>query len=425
MTARMRRLPLALALAIALLFVASPHAPSFADEAAPAHRADQSAAVAIYLFYTDTCPHCLKAKRFLETLGVRDRSLAINTLEITRSRANEQAFEVVCRRFGIDPPAVPVVLIGESVLVGYGDEATSGEEIRSAITRCRTRTCRDVGAGLIAGPPTAGHPDQPGNQPSPATEAHPRALPNTISVPLLGEIEPRALSLPALTVLLGAIDGFNPCAMWVLVFLVGLLSGIGDKLRKWSYGALFLATSGLVYFLFMTAWLNLFLVLGSVAVIRDAVGAFAIAAGGYYLWQFVANPEAACPVTSPEKRQRVLTRLSAAVAEPSFLLGAAGLVVLAVAVNVIELLCSAGIPAIYTQVLAMSVLSPVEHAAYLALYITMFMLDDVIVFVTAMLALEATGLTGSYARFSHLIGGLVLGVIGVLLIVRPEWLTLA
>jgi hypothetical protein len=120
-----------------------------------------------------------------------------------------------------------------------------------------------------------------------------------------------------------------------------------------------------------------------------------------------------------------MRRLKAVVAERSFLLGAAGIAALALAVNLIELLCSAGIPAVYTQVLALSDLSVSAYYGYLLLYITVFLLDDAVVFVTAMLTLQATGLAASYSRYSHLIGGVVLVSVGLLLVFRPGWLAFA
>jgi hypothetical protein len=228
-----------------------------------------------------------------------------------------------------------------------------------------------------------------------------------------------------LTIVLGAVDGFNPCAMWVLVLLIGLLVGMNDRVRMWSYGAAFLLTSGAVYFLFMAAWLNLFLFLGSLAWIRAAVGVFALGAGALYLREFVRSPNAACAITTPGERQRVMDRLRSAVSERSFAMAILGIMVLAVAVNMIELLCSAGIPAVYTQVLALSGLTPLGYYAYLALYIAVFMIDDAVIFVAAMLTLQATGLAASYSRWSHLIGGAVLLGVGLLLIFRPAWLAMA
>jgi hypothetical protein len=258
----------------------------------------------------------------------------------------------------------------------------------------------------------------------PARAAGSRAdgAPKTIRLPLLSELELATLSLPALTVLLAAIDGFNPCAMWTLLFLMGLLVGIPDRVRMWTLGAAFIAASAAVYYLFLAAWLNLLLFLGMVAWIRAAVALVALAGGAYYLREFFVNPEAMCRVTGGESRQRVLARLRAFALERRFWLALAGIVLLAVAVNLVEFICSAGIPAVYVQVLALSDLPPWQYHAYLLLYILVFMLDDLLVFVVAMKTLQVAGLTGAYARWSHLVGGGLLLLVGLLLLFRPEWL---
>jgi glutaredoxin len=380
--------------------------------------------VAVYLFWTQTCPHCTKARRFLGSLGQRVPGVEIHSLELGADERHERAFVTLSKHYGIDPPAVPLIVIGDDAVVGYDEDTTTGVQIEARIAACRSKTCPNVAGEHIRRVDPA--LSVAGETAPLGTEPHARPmLPDVIMVPGIGNIDPRALSLPALTVVLGAIDGFNPCAMWVLVFLIGLLVGMQDPVRMWSYGAVFLLTSAAVYFAFMAAWLNVFLFLGSLSWVRTAIGIFAIGVGGYYLWQFATNPEAACPITSPGKRERVMAHLKATVAERSFLLAVAGLIVLAVGVNLIEILCSAGIPAIYTQVLALSDLSTFEHYAYLTLYISVFLLDDVIVFVTAMVTLRAAGLTASYARYSHLIGGIILAIIGALLLFKPGWLSFA
>ena len=379
-------------------------------------------AVSVYLFWTLTCPHCAKAKAFLEALAAKAPGIKLHSLELSTDQAHDQAFDAVKKHFKIAPPAVPLIAIGDEVFVGFDTDETTGAEVRRAIAACRRDACTDVAGSIINY-----EVSQIFTGPEFETEGGVRRppLPETVWLPFIGKVETQSLSLPALTIALGAIDGFNPCAMWVLVFLIGLLVGMKDPVRMWTYGAVFLLTSAVVYFAFMAAWLNVFLLLGSIMLIRMAVGVFAVGAGGYYLWQFLNNPDGTCPVTSPEERQRVMTRLKATVAERSFLVALAGIVILAAVVNLIELLCSAGIPAVYTQVLAISDLSPAGYSAYLMLYVLVFLIDDIIVFVTAMVTVQATGLAGNYARYSHLIGGLVLSGIGFLLLFRPEWLTLA
>ncbi len=383
--------------------------------------ARQQATLSVYLFWTRTCPHCAKARDFLERLAVREPRFTLVSLELSGEERNERAFVGISQRFKINPPSVPVVAVADEVYVGYDEDGTTGAEIENKIKACLAKSCTDIAGQVVAEAVGSGRAAVGAGSEQPRVNRP--AMPATIRLPGIGDIETRSLSLPALTILLGAVDGFNPCAMWVLVFLIGLLVGMQDQFRMWSYGAVFLVTSALVYFAFMAAWLNLFLVLGSLAWIRFSVGLFALGAGTYYLREFLRHPEDACAVTSPGQRQRLMDRLRGAIAERSFLLAILGIVTLAVAVNAIELLCSAGIPAVYTQVLAMSDLSRPAYFGYLLLYISVFLLDDIVVFVTAMLTLQATGLASTYARYSHLIGGVILGAVGLLLMLKPEWLS--
>ena len=145
-------------------------------------------------------------------------------------------------------------------------------------------------------------------------------------------------------------------------------------------------------------------------------------AGDEHFRRAAKNDPEAFPAPTRLDDETFTARLKQAVGERSYLLAISGIVVLAVAVNLIELLCSAGIPAVYTQVLALSELQPAAYYGYLTLYIAVFLLDDAIVFVTAMVTLRAAGLAATYVRYSHLIGGFVLGGIGILLLLRPDLL---
>ena len=96
--------------------------------------------------------------------------------------------------------------------------------------------------------------------------------------------------------------------------------------------------------------------------------------------------------------------------------------VLAASVNLIELMCSIGIPMIFTQILSMNDLSTFKYITYMLTYIVFFLIDDIIIFVISMKTLKVTGISTKYTKYSHLIGGLLMLLIGILLIVKPEWL---
>jgi len=393
-------------------------------QSAPAQQTPdaQPAAVNVYLFWSATCPHCLKAKAFLEQAATGDPAVALHALEVGDSEANNLAFMAAVEHFNIETPGVPLMTIGDQIFIGFDEDATTGAELLSAISACQRTACPDVGGSILR---SAAEPSKaPRSLMAPGAGARPH-IPTTISLPFFGEIATRSLSLPVLTIVLGFVDGFNPCAMWALVFLIGLLVGMQDSVRMWTYGLVFLVTSAVVYLAFMTAWLNIFIFLGTLSIIRIGIGVFALGAAGYYLWQFWSNPDAGCPVTSSGERQDVMSRFRELVAERSFLIAIGGIIVLAALVNLIELLCSAGIPAVYTQVLALSDLSRPAYAGYLLLYISVFLIDDIIVFVMAMLTLQAAGLAATYSRYSHLLGGVVLAGIGIMLLFKPEWLAFA
>lgn len=368
----------------------------------------------IYIFWAEGCPHCAHEIDFIRQWTDKPSQMHIHYFEITREAEHRKVFSSVVQHLGIKRPGVPLTVIGERFIQGYTDETSTGTEIKTAVASCLKLTCPDIIRPLLKG----------GKQPELIEPLiPPDTLPKVLNLPVFGEISVAHASLPMLTVMLAAIDGFNPCAMWVLVSLISLLVGLRDRFRMWVLGSIFIMTSAAVYYLFMAAWLNLLLFLGMLYWIRFGVGVLALCAGGYYLHEYFVNPEAICKVTAPNTRRRTLDQLRSLTSERRFALAVAGIIVLACAVNLIELICSAGIPAVYTQVLTLSNLPSWQYHAYLALYILVFMLDDLLVFFIAMKTLQITGLTGTYVRHAHMIGGAIMISIGLMLLFKPEWLT--
>ncbi len=168
--------------------------------------------------------------------------------------------------------------------------------------------------------------------------------------------------------------------MWVLIFLISMLLGMKDRKRMWILGTAFIISSAFVYFLFMAAWLNLFLFLGFLIWIRIIVGLFATGVGIYNIREFFINKNAECKVTGNEKRRKTLEKIKGITQRKELLIALFGIILLAFAVNLIEAICSAGLPAIYTQILSLSNLPLWQYYLYILLYLFIFMIDDLIVF---------------------------------------------
>lgn len=370
----------------------------------------------IHVFWHDGCRHCANLLVFLDRAQAEDSQVHVHRYRID-TRAGQQLFVATARALGETPNAVPFTVVGSRVFIGYYDDASTGAAILAAAQECRLTACPDVVTGVQRGTPSDTAPRYAA---TPDGTRH--ALPEKLDLPLVGEIHTGQLSLPLLTITLAAIDGFNPCAMWALVFLLGLLVGLKDRRRMWLLGTTFVVASALVYFLFMTAWLNLVLFIGAVGWIRVAIGLLALAGGSWYLYEWKTRRDETCQVSAVPARRRILDGLRALSQREQLTVAMLGIVALAFAVNLIELVCSAGIPAVYTQVLAMTPMSTAQHYGYLSLYILVFMLDDLFVLAAALFTLQVTGIAGRYTHAATLVGAIVLLALGLVMIFRPQWL---
>ncbi len=374
----------------------------------------------IYFFWGEGCPHCAKEKPFLEKLEDKYPQVNVQSYEVWGNRENQKLLVDFGKKLNANVSGVPFTVVGEEYFIGWYDEQSTGKAIEEAVKCAQQDSCRDIGREISALSVEKSSNEK--NEEDCGCEEEQSPLPQKIKVPLLGEIETKNFSLPLLTIVLGALDGFNPCAMWVLLFLISLLLGMKDRKRMWILGAAFIVASASVYFVFMAAWLNLILFIGVVVWVRVVIGLIALLGGGYNLKEYFTNRDATCKVTGTEKRQKVFEKLKSITHKKSFYLALGGIILLAFAVNLVELICSAGLPAVYTQVLALSNLAKWQYYLYILLYVSIFMLDDLFVFFVAMTTLRMAGITTKYARWSHLIGGMLMLIIGLLLIFKPGWL---
>ncbi len=368
--------------------------------------------VNVYFFWGEGCPHCEEEKPFLEKMEDKYPEIEVHDFEVWKNSENRKLMQEFGNKLNATVNGVPFTVVGEKHVVGWMDEKNTGAQIEDAIKCAVNQMCRDVGEEIITGHQNI--KKEPGVKTG--------AIPETLTLPLFGEIETKNFSLPILTIIIGGLDGFNPCAMWTLLFLISLLLGMKDKKRMWILGMAFIITSGAVYFLFLSAWLNLLLFIGFILWVRILIGLVALGGGGYYLKQFFFNPDAKCLSTKTEERKKVFNKLKALTHESNFWLALFGIMALAIAVNMVELICSAGLPAVYTQILTLSDLAMWQYYGYLLLYILVFMLDDLLIFFVAMTTLRMTGISEKYSHISHLIGGVVMVIIGILLLFKPELL---
>jgi hypothetical protein len=255
-----------------------------------------------------------------------------------------------------------------------------------------------------------------------ATGSAEEEMSDAIRVPILGTLRASELGLPLFTLAIGLLDGFNPCAMWVLLFLLSLLVNIGDRWKMLMIAGTFVVISGAAYFAFMAAWLNVFLLLGYMRWIEVSLGVLAVLVGAINVKDFFAFKKGVSLSIPESAKPKIYERIRKIVMAKYMTVALAGAVVLAVTVNAVEFLCTAGFPAVYTRVLTERHLPMWEYYAYLAFYIFFYMFDDTIMVIIAVITLSKRRLQQSGGRWLKLVSGAVVLGIGLVMLFKPEWL---
>lgn len=371
--------------------------------------------VNVYMFYGKTCPHCEEAYEYLNSIKSK-YDLNIYRYEVWYDKDNKILMNEVADFLDVNVTGVPFTIIDNTAISGYANGVTD-ETYRYHIKEASKDSFVDktgVKLGVVDKSELKKEKEKVKEDVS-----HYK-----IKIPFIGKVDLKKLSLPVVSILIGAVDGFNPCAMWVLLFLISTLIGMKDKKRLWVLGLTFLISSSLVYLAFMVSWLSFAKMISGVALVRCLIAIFAIIAGAINLNSFInqIGEEDGCNVVDNTKRKKIFAKIKKFTHEKSFIIAIFGVIFLALSVNLIELACSAGLPVIFTGLLAMNDLSPMEYWSYIVIYIFFFMLDDLIIFAIAVKTMELTGISTKYSKYSHLVGGLLMFIIGVLLIVKPEWL---
>lgn len=391
----------------------------------------------IHLFYGNGCPHCAAEEEFLSDY-LKDRTdVKLYKYEIWYDSHNQELLSKVQKEMGTtNKNGVPFTVIGKKTIVGYADGVTD-EQIKDAINYYLNNDYRDY-AGEITGKVKKTEVKEDTTKDESKTEDKKEnkiekaddtkdsdQTDENVTVPVLGKINAKKVSLPILAVVLGFVDGFNPCAMWILIFLITMLFNMKDRKKMWILGLTFILTSGIVYLMFMLAWLNLATFISKIAFIRLLIAVIALVVGLINVYKYIDSlkkKDEGCDVVDKKDRKKIMEKIISITHEKKFIIALLGIMVLAASVNIIELMCSIGISLLFTQILAMNNLSTFSYMIYMFIYIFFFLIDDIVIFVISMVTLKVTGLSTKYTKYSHLIGGIIMLIIGLLLIIKPELL---
>lgn len=375
----------------------------------------------VYFFWGQGCPHCAKESEFLDEMEEKYPTLIVKRFEIYNSRSNFELLEETKERYDADYiNSVPVLFIDSyNPVVGYRSDIITGASIEEKINFCVTKGCLKPSEVDMEKKP--GREVEEGSS-SFIPEKESRKEEN-VDLPLFGEVNVSESGLLIFSAMVGILDGFNACAMWSLCFLLTFLVSSGSRKRVFIIGGTFIFVSGLVYFIFMSAWMNLFIFVGYLDIIRIILSILAIIFGIVCIKDFFAFGKGISFILPEKTRDKIVERMKK-LTKPGLALGATilGVSVLAFVVNLIEVLCTTGFPAIYTKILTSHNLSSASYYFYLLVYIFFYMLDDFIIFSIAVLTLRSNKFERKYGRLSKLISGIIILLLGLIMIFKPDLL---
>lgn len=342
----------------------------------------------IYLFHGSECPHCKEEIEWLKKIKTQYKEYVnIVKYEVWHDETNQKNMKKVSEKLEANADGVPFTVIGENYFIGFSDTISSKMENKIK------------------------------------EYAQIKLNKNEIELPILGKVNMKKVSIPLVAVILGFIDGFNPCAMWILLFLINMFFNMKNRKRAWILGITFLTVSAYIYFMSMLG-MNMILDIAEINILKIAIGIFILVAGMVNLKKYIdiKNEENGCIVVDDKKRKKLMTKIKKIMNEKTFALSFLGIVILACSVNMIELACSLGFPMIFTEILSLNEITGVARIMNLILYIIFYMLDDMVVFTISMVTLEATGITNKYNKLCTMVSSIIMIIMGILLIFKPEWL---
>jgi len=364
----------------------------------------------VVAFVRPGCPHCAKAKVWLAKLPNERPGALVRIRDISEDTTAMSDLEGIAKAAKVAPIALPAFHVRGILVVGGVDEGTTGRRISRILDEYPAETAGAEGAGC----PLVPEPEKP---PCKEEEGGGRT---EVDLPLIGRVSVRDVGLPLFTLAVGLVDGFNPCAMWVLVFLLSLLARMHSRPRMLAVAGTFVFISGIVYFLFMAAMLNVFLLVGFARPIQVILGVFALFAGLIHTKDFFAFHKGITLSIPESAKPGIYARVNRILHAPSVVASIAGAAVLAVLVNMVEMLCTAGLPAVYTSVLSSYHLSRWSYYGYLALYQVTYMFDDALLLGIAVITLSRGRMQERSGRVLKLVSGVIMLLLGLLLLFAPN-----
>lgn len=372
-----------------------------------ATQAPEGPGVVIEFFRGEGCPYCALEKEFLAELVTEFPDVVVRDYEVYGNPANRQLLFEMAAKYGGEVTGVPVTFIGAYAWTGFGER--TAREIREVVMLYRE-------AAATAGTATSQGVTAPATTPTAPADS-------VIRLPVIGAVDLGHRSLWLATGLIALVDGFNPCSLWVMALLLGVVVNTRSRRRLLLVGITFLSVAAVVYALFIAGLFSAFALVSFAAWIRVIVAVIALAYAVVGIKDYFALKRGLSftidDASKPGIYRRIRGVMSTQGSAPATVLATASM---ALGVTVIELPCTAGMPVLWTQLVGAAVVPTATFVLLLSLYMLVFLLDELLVFLVAVATMRVARVGERETRVLKLVGGSVMLALAVVLLVRPALL---
>jgi hypothetical protein len=377
-----RYLPYILFLFILITFVGSLAQPVIADESS----------IVVEFYFSEGCDHCQDKEDEIEEIEqIYSNNITVKKYSISIEEYEERFFD-----FGFKvPPGVVVLNQSNGKYDTFSYEKITLRNLEESIDYHISGNYTDDGPNI--------------------TDEY------CIETPFgLFCFDPKDVSLPVITIIIGALDSINPCAFFILLFLLSLLIYTRSRKRMLLIGGIFIFFSGFIYFLLMIAILFFFSAVEEQYIIGIIAGIVAIIFGALnikdFFW-FKKGPSASIPESQKPKLYKQMRKVVKITSLPALIVAT---IVLAITANTVELACSFVLPVVYLGILKSFALGNIENIVYLVIYNIIYIIPLFIFTMVVVITLGRWKLSEWQGRILKLFSGIMMFSLGVSLLIKPD-----
>ncbi len=242
----------------------------------------------------------------------------------------------------------------------------------------------------------------------------------TITVPLFGKVDLKNKSLIVTTIIIGLVDGVNPCSLWVLTMLLAMVIHTDSRKKTLIIGLVYLFITAGIYALFILGVFSLLSYVRYMKWIQIGVACITLVLGLINLKDYFFFKQGVSLTIDDEKKPGIYKKMRNVLKNTDNVWAMIGAtVILAAGVSLVEFSCTAAFPVIWSNILSAHGVTKLEFALHLLLYMVLYQLDELLIFLVVVITMKSKKMEEKHGQVLKLFSGCLMIALSLVMIIRP------